>query len=157
MSSLCLKICLMSNHLQSWPMLCFITKLYPTLCDPMDCSPPGFSVHEDFPGKNTEVGCHALLQGIFPTQGSDPGLPYCRWFLDHLNHQGSQTWPTGHISSGPCLFSSFFSYHASSHSSVQHCLCFSFPHVTCCFPLQGLSYILISLAIWSLPSYFLIH
>ena len=34
-----------------------------TLCDPMDCSPPGSSVHGDFPGKNTGVGCHALLQG----------------------------------------------------------------------------------------------
>ena len=42
-----------------------------TLCNPMDCSPPGSSVHGDFPGKNTAVGCHALLQGIFPTQGSN--------------------------------------------------------------------------------------
>ena len=38
------------------------------LDDPMDCSPPGSSVHGDSPGKNTEAGCHALLQGIFPTQ-----------------------------------------------------------------------------------------
>ena len=45
-----------------------------TLCDPMDCSPPGSSVHGDSPGKNTGVGCHALLQGIFPTQGSNLGL-----------------------------------------------------------------------------------
>ena len=36
----------------------------------MDCSPPGSSVHRDSPGKNTGGGCHALLQGIFPTQGS---------------------------------------------------------------------------------------
>ena len=35
------------------------------------------------------VGCHALLQGIFPTQGSNPGLPYCRQILHHLIHQGS--------------------------------------------------------------------
>ena len=41
----------------------------PTLCDPMDYSLPGSSVHGDSPGKNSEVGCHALLQGIFPTQG----------------------------------------------------------------------------------------
>ena len=40
-----------------------------TLCNPMGCSPPGSSVHGDSPGKNTAVGCHALLQGIFPTQG----------------------------------------------------------------------------------------
>ena len=38
------------------------------------------------PGKNTGVGCHALLQGIFPTQGSNPGLPHCRWILYHLSH-----------------------------------------------------------------------
>ena len=38
----------------------------------MDCSPPGLSVHGDFPGKNIGVGCHALLQGIFPTQ--EPSL-----------------------------------------------------------------------------------
>ena len=48
----------------------------PTLCDPMDCSPPGSSVHGDSPGKNTGVGCHALLQGIFLTQGLNPGLPH---------------------------------------------------------------------------------
>ena len=40
----------------------------------MDCSLPGSSVHGDSPGKNTGVSCHALLQGIFPTQGSKPGL-----------------------------------------------------------------------------------
>ena len=43
----------------------------------------------DSPGKNTGVGCHALLQGIFPTQGSNPGLPYCRRVLYQLSHQGS--------------------------------------------------------------------
>ena len=42
-------------------------------------------VHGDSPGKNTEVGCHALLQGHFPTQGSNPGLPHCRWILHHLS------------------------------------------------------------------------
>ena len=52
-----------------------------TLCNPMDCSLPGFFVHGDSPGKNTGKGCHALLQGIFPTQGSIPGLPCCRQIL----------------------------------------------------------------------------
>ena len=47
--------------------------------------PPGFSVH----GENAGVGCHALLQGIFPTQGSNPGLPHCRQIVYHLSHQGS--------------------------------------------------------------------
>ena len=44
----------------------------------MDCSPPGSNAHADSPGKNTGVGCHALLQGIFPTQGSNPRLPQPR-------------------------------------------------------------------------------
>ena len=59
------------------------------LCDPMGCSPPGSSVHGDSQGKNTRVGCHALLQGIFPTQGWNPGLPHCRQIPYHLSHQGS--------------------------------------------------------------------
>ena len=42
-----------------------------SLCDPMECSPPGFSVHRDSPGKNTGVGCHPLLQGIFLIQRSE--------------------------------------------------------------------------------------
>ena len=46
-------------------------------------------VHGDSPGKNTAVGCHALLQGILPTQGLNPGLPNCRWTLYYLSHQGS--------------------------------------------------------------------
>ena len=45
----------------------------------------------DFPGKNTGVGCHFLLQGIFPTQGLKPGLPHCRQTLYCLSHQGSPT------------------------------------------------------------------
>ena len=43
----------------------------------------------DFQGKSTGVGCHFLLQGIFPTQGSNPGLSHCRQMLYHLSHQGS--------------------------------------------------------------------
>ena len=53
------------------------------------CSLPGSSVHGDSPGKNTGVDCHALLQGIFPTQGSNPGLPHCRQILYCLSHQGN--------------------------------------------------------------------
>ena len=59
------------------------------LCDPMNCSSPGYSVHGDSPGKNTGVDCHALLQGIFPTQGSNPGLPHRRRVLYQLSYQGS--------------------------------------------------------------------
>ena len=52
-------------------------------CDPVDCSPPGSSVQGDSPGKNTGVGCHAVLLEIFPTQGSNPGLLHCRQILYH--------------------------------------------------------------------------
>ena len=51
-------------------ILCSVAQLCPTLCDPMDCGLPGSSVHRDSPGEDTGVGCHALLQGIFPTQVS---------------------------------------------------------------------------------------
>ena len=53
----------------------------------MDSGPPGSSVCGGSPGKNTRMGCHALLQGIFPTQGSNPGLPHCRQIPYHLSHQ----------------------------------------------------------------------
>ena len=46
----------------------------------------------DFPGKNTGVGCHFLLQRIFPTQESNPGLSHCRQTLYHLSHQGSYSY-----------------------------------------------------------------
>ena len=55
----------------------------------MGCSPPGPSTHGILPGKNTRVGCHALLQGIFLTQGWNPSL--LRWQVDSspLSHQGN--------------------------------------------------------------------
>ena len=73
----------------SFPMMCLVAQLCPTLCDPMDCSPPGSSVHGNSPGKDTGVGSHSLLQEIFSTQGSKPGLPLCQWILYHLGSQGS--------------------------------------------------------------------
>ena len=41
------------------------------------------------PGQNTGVGSHSVLQGIFPTLESNPGLPHCKWILYQLSHQGS--------------------------------------------------------------------
>ena len=69
--------------------LCLVVQSFLTLCNTMDCRLPGSSVHGDAPGKNTGVGCHDLLQGIFPTQGLNPGLLHCRWILYLLSHQGS--------------------------------------------------------------------
>ena len=66
-----------------------VTQSCSTFCDPMNYSPPGSSVYGDSPGKNTGVGCHALLQGFFPIQGSNPGLPHYRQIPYQLSHQGS--------------------------------------------------------------------
>ena len=71
-------------------VLCLVAQWYPTLCNPMDCSPPGSSVHGDSLGKNTGVGCYALLQAwVFLTQESNPGLPHCRQIFYHLSQQRS--------------------------------------------------------------------
>ena len=56
-------------------------RLCSTLCGPMDCRSPGSSVDGHSPGKKTGVGCHTLFQGIFPTQGSSPGLLHFRQIL----------------------------------------------------------------------------
>ena len=55
----------------------------------MDCSLPGSSLRGNFPGNNTGVGSHFLLQEIFLTQGSNSGLQHDKQILHHLSHQGS--------------------------------------------------------------------
>ena len=74
-SSLCL--CVLSHF------SCF--RLFATLWTVTRHTPPSMG----FSSKNTGVGCHFLFQGIFPTQGSKPGLLHCRRFLYRLSHQGS--------------------------------------------------------------------
>ena len=69
------------EYMQIYAMLCLVAQSCPTLCDCVDCSPPGSSVHEGSSGKNTGVGCHALLQGNFPNLGSNPGIPHCKWIF----------------------------------------------------------------------------
>ena len=64
-------------------MCVLVVQSCPTLYDPRDCSPPGSSNYGDSPGKNTGVGSHSLLQGILPTQESNPGLLHCKWILYH--------------------------------------------------------------------------
>jgi len=78
----------LANVYSSYYRLCLLhaksLQSSPTLFDPMDHSPiVGSSVHGDSPGKNTGVGCHALLQKIFPTQGLNPCLFYLlHWQAD---------------------------------------------------------------------------
>ena len=80
-----------TTNMDSSAYVCLAAQLCPTFCSPMDCSLPGPSLHGDSPGKNPGVGCHSLLQGIFPTQGLNPGLPHCRRILHQLSHQGNST------------------------------------------------------------------
>ena len=61
----------------------------PTLCNPMDCSPARLLCPWNSPTKNTGVGCHSLLQGLFPTPGLNLGLLHCREILYHLSYEGS--------------------------------------------------------------------
>ena len=92
-------------------VLCLVAQSCLTLCDPIDYSPPGSSVHKESPGKSTGVGCHALLQGIFLTQELNQGLLHCRrffisWATREHQHKGyllsgaisvskSKCWPQG--------------------------------------------------------------
>ena len=60
---------------------------------PIDCSPPGSSVHEIFQARILEGGCHFLCQRIFPPQGSNPGLLHFRQILYWLSYKGSPCLP----------------------------------------------------------------
>ena len=64
-------------------------------CDPVDCSPPGSSVHGISKGKNTGVSRHSLLQGIFPTRGLNPRLPASQADPLPLGHLGVLFSPVG--------------------------------------------------------------
>ena len=70
------------------PCVCLVAQLCLTL-RPHGLQPARLLCPWDSPSRNTGVGCHALLQGIFPTQGSNPGLLHCRQILYQLSHQGS--------------------------------------------------------------------
>ena len=68
----------------AWKVKVNVAQLCLTLCDPMDCS------LRNSPGENTGVGSLSLLQGIFPTQGSNPCLPHCGWILYQLSQNHTQ-------------------------------------------------------------------
>ena len=113
--------------------LCLVSQSCLTLCDPVDSSPPGSSVHEDSPGRNTGVGCHALLQGIFPTQGWNPGLLCCGRILYQMSHQGS----------GNCiLFYGWVIFHCINKEDVPHLLYPSINGHFACFHVLAISVVL---------------
>ena len=65
-----------------------VTQSCPTLCDPMDCSLSGSSVHGILQARILEWVPIPFSRGFFPTQGSNPGLPHCRQILYYFSHQG---------------------------------------------------------------------
>ena len=91
------------THFDYYLPMMYCAQSCPTLCDPIGCSLPGPSVHGYSPGKNTGVGCHFLLQGIFQIQGLNPGLLHCRWILYQMNQKGNPrtlAWVAYHFASG---------------------------------------------------------
>ena len=88
-----------------------VTQSCLTLCDPHGLYSPWNS-----PGQNTGVGSLFLLQGIFPTQGSNPGLPHCRWILQQLSHQA---YSRCSVNSSPFL------HHIATLGSFTHSLFFT--------------------------------
>ena len=81
------KLCNLCLQFRIWRMKFMYVCVCPTLCDPTELLCP-----RDSPGKNTRVGCHFLLQGIFPMQGSNPCLL-------HLLHWQTGSLPPGHLGS----------------------------------------------------------
>ena len=81
-----MKLC---NSIMNLKVKVLVTQSFLTLCDPTDYRLTRLLCPWNSPGKNNGVGCHSLLQGIFPTQGSNPGLLYCRQTLYCLSQQGS--------------------------------------------------------------------
>ena len=76
--------------------LCVYAQSCPTLCSPMDCSPPGSSVHGVFLARK-RVGCHVLFQGIFPTLGMEPASPASpaltgRFFTTSATWEAQENW-----------------------------------------------------------------
>ena len=115
----------------AFSVLCLVAQSCPTLCNPMDYSLPGSFCPWGFSKQEyCGVGCHALLQEMFPTQGSDPGLLHCRRILHQLNYQASpllslQSTNVGNLISGssasctPSLYTWKFSVHVLLKPSLK--------------------------------------
>ena len=105
------------------PCVRLVAQSRPTLCDPTDCSSSDCPVHGDSPGKHTGVGCHAFLQGIFLTQGLNPGLLRCRQILYQLSYQE-------HPMRG---YQCFRFYQVDNYDVINRCFAFFFPPLLTCF------------------------
>ena len=104
---------------------CLVTQSRLTLCNSVECSPPGFSV---FSRGTTRLGCHLLLQRIFPTHGLNPHhlyLLHCRGILYLLSHKGgpyvdnkaTKSW--SHVFNSKLWASSGITHYSSAHTKVS--------------------------------------
>ena len=108
---------LVKTMVYTWKVKVLVTQLCLTLCEPMDCSPPGFSVHGSLQARILErMPFHP--PGTFPTHGLNLGLPHCRQILYRLSHQGNPRlciWLINDKSLFICLLSSTLAYLRLSH------------------------------------------
>ena len=98
---------------------CSVAKWRPTLCNPVEYSLPGSSVHE-FSRQNTGVGCYFLLQGIFLTQGLNPHL--LNWQADSellLSHWGNPIYRHNHLMQSLIVIVVLWSWQMYSPSSLR--------------------------------------
>ena len=96
-----------SMFIHTYIHVCVCSQSCLTLCDPIECSPLGSSVHEIFQAWNTGAGCHFHLQGIFPTQGLNPCLCICKQILYHCAiwevHTHTYTHINRHLHKQTCI------------------------------------------------------
>ena len=133
-------------------VLCLVSQSCLTLWDPMDCI-PGSSIPWGFSRQEYWSELPALLQGIFPNQGLNPGFQRCRWILYHLSHEGSSTYPSfayypffptqsSHEEISQSSFKSHKNTPQIAHLDTYRKLILPFPHsqifvdyaFTCCIP-----------------------
>ena len=100
-----------------------VPKSCPTLCNPMDLEPASLLCPWDFPGKNTGVGCHFLLQGLFPTQGLNLSLLHCGHILYWMSYKGSINIALGPPFLRPCPWPSLFLSTILAHPAMQKEIC----------------------------------
>ena len=94
--------------------------------------PQGLYSPWNSPGQNTGVGSCSLLQGIFPTQGSNPGLPHCRKIVYQLSHQGS---PPNWVVCSECLLFFYLSTVRMERLVTVVCVCVCM-HIHACVSLS---------------------
>ena len=110
MSSLLLWILNTHHYIFTLQYRVKVAQSCPILCNSMVCSP------WNFPGQNTGVGSFSLIQGIFPTQGSNPGLLHCMQILYQLRYKGSPRM----LKWVAYPFSSRFSWPRNQNLGLQH-------------------------------------